>query len=153
MKNNIIKSNNLPETRDEIKTYITNVKERLLLGDVEPMQVFKMLKVYEVIIDELKHDEKIMEMVQNEADKFQEKTFEVFGCKFTKQERPTFDFSVCNDSELTIMENEAAMLATKIKERKDFLKVIPENFVSMDTGEILNRPLKTSKSIIAVTLK
>ena len=153
MNNELQKILVFPETRQDIRNYISNVKQSILEGENDPLKVLKMLKCFENIIKELKEDQDIQEMILNESDKYSEKTIELHGCKFTKQERPTWDYSECNDSVLSSYEKEMQFLDEKIKERKEFLKLIPENFVNSETGEILNRATKKSKSIISVTLK
>jgi hypothetical protein len=151
--NELQKIFNLPETRQDIQVYVSKIKETILNGENDPLQILKMLKVFELIIDELKTDPEIKSIIEIEADYYAEKTIEIYGCKFTKQERPYYDFSVCNDSELTSLNTQSAILKENIKEREAFLKVVPENFVNMETGEILTRPIKTIKSIIAVSVK
>lgn len=143
----------LPETRQDIQNYVSNVKLNILNGENDPLKVLKNIKVLVSICDELANDIEIKELIQNEADKFAEKTIEIHGCKFTKSERAEWEFSECNDSELRILENALFQTKAEIKRRQDFLKVIPDNFVNMETGEVINQATKKSKSIISVTLK
>lgn len=143
----------LPETKSDIKVYVSKLKHDILEGENDPLKVLKLIKCYEVVFDELKHDPDIEQAIQKEASLYSENTIDLHGCKFTKMERPTFDFSVCGDSELTSLYSQISILKEKIKERETFLKVVPDNFVNMETGEILNRPIKTSKSVISVTLR
>jgi uncharacterized protein YbcC (UPF0753/DUF2309 family) len=143
----------LPETRQDIQNYVSNVKLNILNGENDPLKVLKNLKVLENIIDELKNDSEIKELIQNEADKFAEKTIEIYGAKITKSERTEWDFSECNDSELSKLENALFQTKAEIKRRQYFLKVCPSNFVNMETGEVINQATKKSKSIISVTLK
>lgn len=79
------------------------------------------------------------------------------GVKFTLAEvGSSYDFSQCNDPELTDMETLYSFYANKVKERKDFLKTVP--FSGMDIltkeGELVTvyPPSKSSKSSFKISL-
>jgi hypothetical protein len=142
----------LPDTRQDIKNYIAGIKENILSGEQDPLKVLKSLKVFELIIEELKNDSEIKGMIQNEADKYPSKTIDFEGCKITKSERSSYDYSQCNDSELLYLEKSLEITKDAIKKRQDFLKKVPDGFVNMESGEIINPAIKTVKEIISVTL-
>lgn len=80
------------------------------------------------------------------------------GVKVTLAETgTTYDFSVCNDPELADLEAKSKEIADKVKQRKEFLKTLPEEGMSIlneATGEVVTvyRPAKSSKSSFKVSL-
>jgi hypothetical protein len=80
------------------------------------------------------------------------------GVKFTLAEvGSTFDFSKCNDQELIQLEEASKSIAEKLKERKEFLKTVPEKgllITDPETGDTytIYRPSKSSKSSFKVSL-
>jgi hypothetical protein len=153
MKKDIQLFNSLPDTRAGIKSYVIRAKEGILKGNLEPFYVAKMLKSFEEIVKQLRDDADIKIYIENESDKYHEKTIDAFGAKFTKQERPYYDYSGCNDSYLSELYSKLDEIKEQIKEREEFLKHVPDNFVNSETGEIIQKPIKTIKTIISVTLK
>jgi hypothetical protein len=59
---------------------------------------------------------------------------------------------VCEDDAYEDMVKEMEVLKERMKEREAFLKSLKEPVVSADTGAMIYPPLKTSKSIISVSL-
>lgn len=153
MKKDIQLFNSLPDTRAGIKSYVIRAKEGILEGNLEPFYVAKMLKSFEEIVKQLRDDADIKLYIENESDKYHEKTIDAFGAKFTKQERAFYDYSECNDSYLSELYQKLDEIKEQIKEREEFLKRVPDGFVNSDTGEIVQKPIKTIKTIISVTLK
>lgn len=153
MKKDIQLFNSLPDTRAGIKSYVIRAKEGILEGNLEPFYVAKMLKSFEEIVKQLRDDADIKLYIENESDKYHEKTIDAFGAKFTKQERVYYDYAYCNDSYLFELYAKLNDIKEQIKEREEFLKHVPEGFVSTETGEIVQKPIKKIKTIISVTLK
>jgi hypothetical protein len=142
----------LPLTRESQKDYIKQVKTSLLNGYVEPFEAAKMLKSFEDIIKALRADSEINELISNEADNYTEKAIEVNGCKFTKCEKPTYDFMACEDSVWRELNIESVRINTLKKERETLLKSLKSEIVNPDTGEVIKPPTKKSTSYISVTL-
>lgn len=153
MKAGITLFNSFPETKSGMITYIESVKKSILDGFTEPLKIAKQLKTFEEIVKQLRDDKEIKMMIENETDKYSEKTIDLFGAKFTKQERASYDYSECNDSDLHEMYERLAELKAQIKEREEFLKHVPDGFVNSNTGELVTKPTKTIQTIISVTLK
>ena len=107
------------------------------------------------MIKKLRTDEQIQDYTLEQALLENAKTFTAYGAEIQIKEMGTkYDFSGCNDSLLDGLYVDMEMLKTKIKTRESMLKSISEDSpaVSME-GEILNPPLKTSKTGISITLK
>ena len=139
-----------PENREQIKSFVHSFCTSAMNGYNEPLEILKKIKVLEEITKQVKSE--LSDFFQDEACLHIENTIEKFGCKFTKQERPTYDFSICEDSEWDMMQAQLVKLKKEIKDRETLLKCLKTEIVNIDTGEIIKLPAKTSKSIIAVTL-
>ena len=93
-----------PENKAQIKTFVQSFKDSAMNGYNEPLEVLKKLKILEEITKQVKVE--LKDFFQDEADKESEKSIERFNCVFTKRETPKYDYSVCDDSELQMLENE-----------------------------------------------
>ena len=140
-----------PENREQIKTFVSSFVTSAKNGYNEPLEVLKKLKVLEELTKEIKSE--LKEFFLTESDKFTENTIEQFGCKFTKQSRPSYDFTICDDSEWLVLSNNLLIAKKELSERENMLKSLTSNIVSEDTGEIIKPPSKTYNSLIAVSLK
>lgn len=90
------------------------------------------------------------ELQDKEADK---KTFEMHGCKFVIQNRSTYDFSQCGDSQLDHLNKKSDLLKEEIKGRERFLINLKDSFTDESTGEIIYPPAKSTTTTVAVILK
>ena len=151
MENQLIKVLN----RSDMIDLFVETKELILSGEENPLKIAVSLKVFEDLIKKLRTDMNIQECVLEEAFKENEKTFTAYGAEIQIKEMGTkYDFSGCNDSLLDELYAEMNKLKDKIKARENMLKSISEDSpaVSME-GEILNPPIKQSKTGISITLK
>ena len=140
----------MPENKAEIKTFVASFVEAAKNGYNEPLEVLKKLKILEEVAKQCKSE--LKEFFENESDNYSETTIEAFGCKFTKSNRTTYDFSVCNDSELEIRYKALEQAKEAVKERETMLNTLKTETVSMETGEVIHPPAKTTNSILSVTL-
>lgn len=143
-----------PITYVEINNLIHYMKQEILGGDSNPLDVEVQLKAMEECIKQLRSDEDIRDLVLREAEKHG-KSFEWRGAKLSVREVGVkYDWASSGDSEWALLDAQIKELSEKRKAREVFLKSIPEmGTVSPDTGETIYRPAKTSTTSIAVTLK
>ena len=134
----------MPETKAQIATFIRSVKEELLSGASNPIEVDVRLKILEEVISGIRKDEAIKEQLVDELAKYPEKTVKLYGCEISKRNMTKYNYQYCNDSELVLLQAEADMAALKLKERQELLKMIkPKTLVNPETGEYLEPPLVT----------
>lgn len=143
--------------------------EQIEDGELNPLEVHMQVKAMEDIItlltstDEKKNTRgckiahRYKKLLFDEAEKHG-KTFEYHNSKFAQREVGVkYDFSLCNDPVLGVLEFEKEGIDLKVKERQDFLKGIPAEGIDFMTeeGEIvkLYPPLKTSTTSITVSMK
>lgn len=146
--------NLMPSNKAQVKDFVQQTKDIILSGNENPLKSAVQLKWAEETIKKLRADKEIQEFTLDEALKEKEKTFQLFGAEIQIKEMGVkYDYSVCNDSMLEGLYKEIDALETQIKDRENMLKTISEKnpAVSLE-GEILNCPLKTSKTGISIKL-
>lgn len=142
-----------PITYVEIGNLIHYMKQELLSGEYNPLDVELKLKAMEETIKQLRSDEEIRAFVLSEAEKYG-KSFEWRGAKMSIREVGVkYDYASSGDSEWALLDAQIKELTEKKKAREKFLQAIPDmGTVSPETGETIYRPAKTSTTSIAVTL-
>ena len=142
-----------PITYVEIGNLIHYMKQELLSGEYNPLDVELKLKAMEETIKQLRSDEEIRAFVLSEAEKYG-KSFEWRGAKMSIREVGVkYDYAASGDSEWALLDAQIKELTDKKKAREKFLQAIPDmGTVSPETGETIYRPAKTSTTSIAVTL-
>lgn len=146
----------LPTTQTQIDIFSDQVIESVRQGETNPLEVLVILKAFEKATERILKE--VRENYVKEADKYSEKSFELFGAKLEKAEVGTkYNYSICNDP----VYNRRLAIATEatklVKEREDFLKSLkdPINFVDEETGEFVKiiPPLKTSTESVKVSIR
>ena len=142
-------------SKSQVIDLFVETKDQIMSGDQDPLKVAVHLKALEELISKLRKDEQIQDYTLEQALNEGEKTFTIYGAEMQiKESGVKYDYSNCNDSLLDGLYDKMTLLKEQIKDRETMLKTISEDnpAVSLD-GEILNPPLKTSKTGIAITLK
>lgn len=142
----------MPKTSQEIDVYVSRVKSDIMEGYVNGLETATLLKSLEEIVKRLKNDEDIKDMILQEAEKYQEKTIELNGCKFTKRSSTRYSYSGCGDSKYNELKAKASMITEELKGREKFLKSLTDVYVDSETGETIMPPAKISSEVVAVTL-
>lgn len=155
-------------TKEQRKSFVNDLLNSIDSGSVDPLRVHLHLKAIEDIIKQLTSlDEKTNKNAEaakkyrahllGAAEKYGNK-FQLFNAEFAiKETGSKYDFSQCNDNELSELHNQQEALTDKIKEREKFLKSVPvQGMDHVDSnGEVLTLypPSKSSTTSIVVTLK
>ncbi len=142
-------------SKSQVIDLFIETKDQIMSGEQNPLKTAVHLKALEEVIKKLHTDSQIQDYTLEEALKEGAKTFQLYGAEIQiKETGVKYDYSVCNDSHLCSLYDQMDELKTKIKDRENMLKTISEDSpaVSME-GEILERPLKKSKTGISITLK
>lgn len=146
----------LETTKEQRESFVRSIVSALDEGTADPLKVHLQVKNTEDLIKQITSDEKYREFLLNEAGKYG-KTFDRFNAKFSVKETGTrYDYSVCGDSEIVQLQEEADKLAEKIKARQKFLQSLPPSGVEVLQGDelvTLYPPAKTSTTSVTVTLK
>lgn len=124
-------------------------------GEVDPITLYINLSRMEQVIKAYKDNPEVKAITLTELGKYG-KDQRTFGdCTLEECEAGTrYDFSVCNDSELTKMYDMKKSLEADIKDREKMLKGLPASgLADPDTGELLMPPAKSSKTTIRTTFQ
>ena len=146
----------LETTKEQRESFVRSIVSALDEGTADPLKVHLQVKNTEDLIKQITSDEKYREFLLNEASKYG-KSFEQYNAKFQVKETGTrYDYSVCGDSEIQALQEEADKLAEKIKARQKFLQSVPASGLELLRGDELITiypPIKTSTTSVTVTLK
>ena len=143
--------NVLPSTKEEVRKFCQDAKERILAGYENPLKIAVQLKGFEEVIKTLREDKDIKAVVLKEALK-EEKTFKRFGAELTvKEVGVKYDYSVCDDQEWNELNRQITELEAKKEARETLLKSIKDDIFDSQ-GVQLKAPIKTSTTQVTVKL-
>lgn len=140
---------NMPSTWLEIRQFSDLLKNEILSGDVNPLDVELVLKSMEEVIKTTRADKHVKEAVLQEAAKWSEKTFEYKGISATKSSKTTYDFSGCGDEVYNDLIKQQETLKAQIKAREAMLKT----GVNPDTGETYTPPKASTTEFLTIKFR
>lgn len=145
----------LPETKLQVEKKAAEIKAAVLNGEVEPLLFAAHISAMEKLFTTLKSDILIKDCILQEAEKYNQKTFEKGNATFSiKEVGVSYDFTNCNDSEIEMINSQIYELNEKKKSRETFLKGITiDTEVYGCDGIKLLPPIKRSTTQVTVTLK
>jgi len=141
--------------REELAIQIV---EAIDVGDLKPLDIHYQVKAMEDFIKMLTANSRYKDAVLTEGMKHG-KSFQFNGSKMEiKETGVKYDYSKCGDPNWQLLEDQISELKDKQKAVEAHLKVLPAEgieVVNADSGEVIKMfpPVKTSTTIIAVTLK
>lgn len=155
--------------KQQRSSFVQKLVEAIEDGDINPLEAHLQLKAMEDIISSLtnrdeaknklnyEYAKRYHRLLMDEVDKYG-KAFEFHQSKITIGEVGTkYDYSVCNDPELTELQSRLDALSEQVKAKQKFLHTIPEEGLQKVTedGEVITlyRPTKTSTTSLKVSLK
>ena len=145
-------------SKTQIKAIANQTAQDIIDNGKDVIQIADTIAKIELFIKELKATPEYLDYLITEVSKYGKGMTTSTGTKLELAEVGTkYDFSQCNDPELKKMEQEFEVLEDKIKCRKDFLKTLSANGITVldeETGETITLypPSKTSKSSVKCTI-
>jgi hypothetical protein len=144
---------NFPTTKAEIMECIASAKSEILSGDFDPLEIDLHLKKLEELVKGIREDKEVKAVVFSELEKYVEKSVRRFGCEIQKRLLTEWDYSLTGDSELFQLEAKAKIINEQIKDRKQFLQLVPDNgIVNPETGELIYKAESKSKDSFAIKI-
>lgn len=145
----------LPFSKQQVMVFADQIKNELLSGNVDPLELAVYFKALEKTMEAVK--DTLSELALKEAEK-NGKSFEYKGAKIELAELATrYDYSQTGDDEWFRYDCEVNAATERRKEREATLKTLKEAaiWVNPDTGEAqtIYPPIKSSKSGIKITIK
>ncbi len=130
--------------------FVSNVKDALREGTLEPLRVNIFVKQLETIAKAFTEDKEYKDMVLVEAQKYGKGNHTFENSKFfTKEAGVTYNYLACGDPEWV-------ELKAKLADRETFLKSLPKEGIDIicDGGDVrkIYPPIKNSTTIIQTTL-
>lgn len=152
-------------SKQQRKSFAEDVIAKLADGQADPLKVHLQVKMMENIIeiftDRKKYPQTAIEyqgLILQAAER-QGKKFQYQNADFSIKEVGTaYDFSQCNDPEITALLAQQEAVKKLVEGRKEFLKVLPiagMDYLDKSTGEMIKiyPPSKASTTSVSVTLK
>lgn len=146
---------NFPDTKAGITVAISNIKDEILSGNWNPLEIDLKLKKIEEVIKGVREDKAVKSAVLTELEKYGEKTVDFANCQISKVSRSSYDYDLCNDIELQNLEKEAARVNEALKDRQKFLQGLKNEMVLVTAdGEIATvyPPLKKSTESFSIKI-
>lgn len=140
----------LPLTKGEIDRFSKMAISEILSGEANPLKVYLQFKAIANTIDLINKDKKVKNAIIEEASKYEGKTFEAMGANITISTKTNYDYSVCNFEKYNKLVKEKEELEEQIAELQNFLKTVKEPIASVETGELINPPIKTGSEYLTV---
>ncbi len=141
-------------SKSDADVIATQILRSVLDGNSNPLEIEIKLRYLEFLISQVRKHALMKREVQDEADKYPEKTFDAYGATVTKTQRSDFDYSQCDDSVWNQIIKDILILNDQRKRRETFLKSLGGDScaVNEETGELLFPPRKSSSDSLRVTL-
>jgi len=139
-------------------TFVSDIIARLEEGSAKPLEVHLQAKAMIEIAEALIADNTYRDILLEEATKYG-KAFDYQNAKFSIREVGTkYDYSQCGDLILAELQERSERATKALKERQDFLKVVPAAgviYVDETTGDSykIYPPSKQSTTSVTVSLK
>ena len=144
-------------TKSQIKIVCKDIVDRISeTGNA--IESMEMISKMENFVKELRSNKELIEMVRDEVSKYGSKGLvTASGVKIELAEVGVkYDYSQCNDYEYSCLLEQKLFLDEKLKERENFLKMLPKSGTSIITelGEVIMvyPPSKSSTSSIKTTI-
>ena len=126
-------------------------------GDVNPLDTIVKMHAVGKLVEGVTKNIMVKDAVKAELERYGTKNVKYNGVTFQLKAVSTkYDYSTCNDPIWQRLKNNADIAAAALKEREEFLKMIPlEGFTQVDplTGEVVDtmRPEKRSEEGYSIT--
>jgi hypothetical protein len=132
----------LPSNKQEIKAFAANAKVELLSGNYDVLELFVQSKAIEKTLSEIFDDKEVKAKLNDLAQLYPEKTFEIGQAKISRSERKTYDHT--SDPEWNSIQSDIEILKARLKMRET---VLVRDDIDYQTGEVKRNasPFKTTE--------
>ena len=145
--------NLLPSNKQQVAVFTQGIKDAILNGDVNPLDILVQLKMIEKTLEVLSDKDVEKEMLREAGKYHKDELAEYRGCKLeVKETGVKYDYSVCDDDIIEGLYQEKKSLDERIKQREAFLKNI-NGTVFNESGVEIRKPVKKSTTKVSVTIK
>lgn len=145
----------MPSRVKEVATFSKGIIDSVRNGNASALEVLVMLRACELMAKEV--IEEIKENILNEANRYNEKSIEMYGARIDKGDVKTeYLYETSGDSQWEELDAEIKSLTARRKEREEFLRAIkdPVLLVNKDSAEeLVKPPVKRTTEGVKVYIK
>lgn len=142
----------LPETRQQIQSFVRSAKAEILDGQWSAQELLYKKKMIDETLKQLFDDNEVKKYLMDEVEKFGKEGIGYQDAKIEIKSKRTFDFSKCGDSNYEKSKSEFDTLKKQISEREKFLKMLQKPIADPESGEMIQPPSFTTTDYFNVTL-
>lgn len=147
----------LPAGKREMESFINLLVNEIASGSYKPLDVLVRLKYMEKIIAETLKNERVDEAMINEFSSYGKgEKVVIFGAELRQSETGVkYDYEASGDPIWMNLDKQINELTEQRKQREKWLQsfALDQSEVDKETGVLITRPVKTSKTKIIVTIK
>lgn len=148
-----IQVNEIPTTKVGISHFASRIVDKIMREGGDAFVIAEQIKALETFAKALKDSSDLKSWFVEEFEKEGVKEVDKFGTKFKVGEYGAkYNFDNCGCSMLKVLDRDQSDLKIHIKERENFLKFMTSEVYDEVTGELLNKPTRTSTTSMAVSL-
>lgn len=137
----------IPSNKAGIEIFANAIVQGILSGEIEPLEVAVKVDAIDKIIKAVKSNVQYRDVILDNADMYDGKTFEFSGVKITKADSVKYDYSV--DAVWRGLKADEDAVAEKRKAREKLLQTLSE--VTQVNGVEAVPPVKSSTSHLRFT--
>lgn len=145
----------MPSRVKEVATFARGIIQSVKNGDANPLEALVMMRALQLLSKEV--IEQIEDNILNEANRYNEKTIEMYGAKIDKCDVKTeYLYETSGDSQWEELDADIRGLTERKKEREAFLRAIKDPVVIVNKDgveEIVKPPVKRTKEGVKCYLK
>ena len=153
METAIQQLNLFPITKADRAAFVQKCVEEITSGFHNPLKLEILLKNLEDTISEIRKNRDVKMCIQDEVDKYGDKSFDFENVSITKSERKSFMFNLCGDPEYDRLSAELEQVKAQLKAREEFLKALPMDVADPETGAIITKPVYQCTPYLTIKFK
>lgn len=133
----------IPATESQIDHVVKDAKDKIFSGEHNPLDLEIQLKAMEETIKRIRADRNVKAYVEEEMDKYPEKSFKRGTATLTRSSRKTYDYT--QDEEWKRIKTNEKQFADERKIREEKLR---KGFVDSATGELVEALLPDKNTFV-----
>jgi hypothetical protein len=130
----------LPENREQLNTFVDRLTEEALSGVTDMIEIAKAIKIMDEVSSRLRAN--LADTILDEMAKYGKGEHTVNGIKFAVKQRTSYEYE---DDELEELKN-------KVKAREQFLKSLIVSVADLETGLVIEPPVKKVSEYYTATI-
>ena len=145
----------LPSNKVELAKFSRMLKDEILASTKDPLPILVQLKIIEKVVADVLKDEEIKYHFLKEFLLYEKEKFvEINGAKLEQRETGVkYDYNASGDVKWMDLDKNIRELTDARKEREKLLQNLPpEGMVDPDNGNFINRPPKSSDTMVIVKI-